>query len=249
MEHVVPAGLGGWRTLPAASCEKCRKITHGFETKALRHVIGPGRYWLGIPASKKNKRPDFWPAYAYSDGAADQKVMIPISELPFFLCLPTFTANSAISGLIPPEHIPDDVDEWFIVTEDPVSLGAKLKTHGADYLSVNFDHLAFARMLAKIAVGYCVIEFGWNNFTPAVTPLILGDTNVYRDVISSSQLRTENSHGDLERRYEHDISHCISSGKVPMVCVRIDLFKNLAAPSYYVLAGALGGVTLRFAES
>ena len=57
-EHVIPSGLGGWRTLPRASCERCQNITREFETVALRHVLGPGRYWLGIPPKKGKRRPD-----------------------------------------------------------------------------------------------------------------------------------------------------------------------------------------------
>jgi len=245
-EHVVPAGLGGTRTLPAASCEECRQLTHAFETTALRHVVGPGRYWLGIPTRKK-KRPEYWPAYRRSDVGPDQKVMIPTAELPFFLFLPTFATNEAIRGSIPRNHVPDDVDGGLIITESPVSLKSKLAAYNADYLASKLDHLAFARMLAKIALGYCVIEFGRNNFTPAVTPLILGKTNGYRDLVSSSHTPIlESREGSpLEREYKHQLLHKISN-KTGMVCVRIDLFENLDAPSYYVMAGTVGGLTLRF---
>ena len=105
-EHVIPVGLGGTRTLKNASCEKCRRITHRFETTALRHVLGPGRYWLGIRARKLKARPRSWPAYKTTEGGQTEKIDIPIDDLPFFMCLPTYKINSAITGSIPDEHIP-----------------------------------------------------------------------------------------------------------------------------------------------
>lgn len=248
-EHVVPAGLGGVRTLPAASCEKCRKITQEFETTALRHVLGPGRYWLGVPARRKQKRPESWPAYRRVDSGSDQRVMIPLSGLPFFLCMPTFTMNESLRSIIPSNHLPSDDDGGVFISEDPKIISQKLSEFDANYLASKIDHLSFSRMLAKIALGYCVIEFGWGKFTSAVSPLILGETNGFRNVVSSSMTPgKEGASGILERRYEHEFSHKVSNS-TGMVCVRIDLFKNLDTPSYYVLAGAIGGVTLRFGAS
>lgn len=248
-EHVVPAGLGGLRTIPAASCEKCRKITQEFETTALRHVLGPGRYWLGVPARKKQKRPESWTAYRRVDGGPDQKIMIQMSELPFFLCMPTFAKNDSLKEIVTSGHVPSGADSGVIISEDPINITKKLSEYGASYLSPKIDHLSFSRMLAKIALGYCIIEFGWDKFTSAVSPLILGETNAYRNFVSSSMTPDkEGASGVLERRYEHHFSHQISN-LTGMVCVRIELFKNFDTPSYYVLAGAIGGVTLRFSAT
>lgn len=237
-EHVVPVGLGGVRTLPKSSCENCRKITHSFETTALRHVLGPGRYYLGIKGRKKGRRPSTWPAYKLSEDGSKKRVEIPLNELPFFLSLPTYTTNPAISKSIPKEHQACQETGFILVTEAPTRLEARLAEYGADYLEIRMDHLAFARMLAKIAVGYCVSEFGYGNFTPIVNPLILGETNGFPNLVSSSTQPglIVGEEVPLEKRYEHHLMHKVASDS-NMICVRLDLFSNLKAPSYYVMAG------------
>lgn len=237
-EHVIPVGLGGVKTLPKASCESCRKITHSFETTALRHVLGPGRYFLGIKARRKGRRPSTWPAYKLNDDGSRNRVEIPLDKLPFFLCLPTYATNPAISKSIPEEHQICQETGFVLVTEAPKRLEARLAEYGASQLEMKMDHLAYARMLAKIAVGYCVSEFGFGSFTPIVNPLILGETNGFPNLVSSST-RPGSMEGEdvpLEQRYEHNLMHKVASDS-KMICVRLDLFSNLKAPSYYVMAG------------
>jgi hypothetical protein len=249
-EHVVPSGLGGSRTLPNASCESCRQITHAFETTALRHTLGPGRYWLGIPTRKRKKRPEHWPAYKTNADGSHTKIMIPVEDLPFFLCMPTYQCNPMIKPVIPKDHIPTVKDDGVIVSEDDESFKNKLSTYGADFVSPLIDHIAFARMLAKIALGYCVIEFGRGNFTPVVSPLILGHTNGYRNLVSTSHFSSEREKitKPLLPAYNHDIMHKITTD-TNVICVRIDLFTNLDCPSYYVIAGGQGDQRIRFSAS
>src|SRR5665213_1297104 len=235
-EHIVPVGLGGRRTLPNASCETCRQITHAFETTALRHVLGPGRYWLGIQPRRRNSRPQTWPAYK-ADGQT--KVEIPLDDLPFFLNLPTYTINPAIRSSIPNDHEPTRADGGIFVSEDPERINVRLRQYDADHFMTKLDHLSFAKMLTKIALGYCVAEFGYGTFTPMVTPLILGMTNAFPNLVSSSfKPINPDVRSDVERRFEHNLMHKIAQD-TGTICVRIDLFKNLDAPSYYVMAAAL----------
>jgi hypothetical protein len=169
--------------------------------------------------------------------------------LPFFLCMPTYRTNPSIRTSISEGHIAADSDGGMIISEDPTSLSAKLALYQADYLAPKLDHISFARMLAKIALGYCIIQFGRDSFTPLTNPLILGKTNGYPNFISSSQsAETGHSQTPLEQRYHHEFSHRIAQDN-GLICVRIELFINLAAPTYYVMAGAVGQGKFRFSAS
>lgn len=250
-EHAVPSGLGGNVRIPAASCESCRQVTHAFETTAMRHTLGPGRYRLGIrPRNGETKRrPKVWPAYKRgAEGALPIKVMIPLEKLPFFITMPTYASYQEWDAGIPDGHELHPSDGALLVTEEPERVVKVLTQHSADYFSPQIDHLAFARMLAKIAACYCVKEFGRANFTSTLSPLILGKTATYRRTVTSSvKPSTGLEHGLTINHFEHDLMHKVSP--TGNVCVRIDLFKNLEAPSYYVLAGVLGGLVLRFAAT
>jgi hypothetical protein len=251
-EHVLPAGLGGNRTLPHASCEKCRLITHEFETIALRKVIGPGRYQLGIPprSKKKGRRPEDWTVFKTSPDGSAEKVSIPVNDLPFFVYMPTFQSDWTVSGFMPERHCASKEDGVVIVSEQPDVIKAKLAKYGADLVLQTADHLAFAKMICKIALGYTISEVGIENFTPIVNPLILGKTNGYRSVVSSSQHPDPSGEEPirLEPRFEHHINHVVLTND--MICVRVDLLSNIRAPSYYVRVGMYGkGLELRFGAS
>jgi hypothetical protein len=175
--------------------------------------------------------------------------MIPMADLPFFLCMPTYKTNPSIRPCITGKHIPTEADGVIIITEKQDSLSAKLATYQADYLETKVDHISFAKMLAKIALGYCVIVFGRDGFTPMTTPLILGKTNGYRDIVSSSQmLRTPEPRIQIEQGYHHQLTHKITTNN-DLICVRIELFTNLEAPAYYVMAGTVGQSMLRVAAT
>jgi hypothetical protein len=161
--------------------------------------------------------------------------------------MPTYRTSDAVRSIIPFGQVAVEKDDGYLVKEDDAAFNEKLAKYGADYVSPAIDHLAFARMLAKIGLGYCCLEFGIDDFTPFSTPLILGDTSAYRHFISSTHQKAETPADfevPAEDRYHHEMYHKVSS--TGLICVRIDLFVNFKAPSYYVMSGIKGkGVTLR----
>jgi len=193
------------------------------------------------------ERPKTWPVNKLAKDGKRTKVDIPIDDLPFFMCMPTFKTNPAIQGSIPNGHSASVENGSILFSEKPELISERLQKYGANELSVTFDHLAFARMLAKIALAYCVAEFGYDGFTPMVSPLILGHTNGFPNIVSSSQAAPEEGVLELplERRFEHQLLHKIAAD-TKTVCVRIDLFKNIRGPSYYVMAGVKEGVVLQW---
>jgi hypothetical protein len=240
-EHFVPSGLGGVDIIPNATCGACQKITHRFETTALRHTLGPGRYWLGIKGKKGNtRRPKSWPAYRTDGDGAEHRIDIPLADFPFFMFLPKFKTGPNFREAIPSDQYPVEENGVILVSEDQQQISERLAKYGASELRATVDYLSFARMLAKIALGYCVKTFGYERFTPIVSPLILGWHNAYPNLVSSSTREHPPTQKDMliKRGYTHEYFYQICP-KTSAVDVRLDLFKNLDGPSYYVRAGIL----------
>lgn len=239
-EHFVPSGLGGVDILPNASCGACRKITHGFETTALRHTLGPGRYWLGIKGKKGNRRPTSWPAYRTDEDGTQHRIDIPLDDFPFFMFLPKFKTGPNFRNAVPDGQYPVEDNGYICVSEDHQEIARRLSKYGANEFRATMDYLTFARMLAKIALGHCVKTFGYDCFVPIVTPLILGWHNAFPKLVSSSTWDLPSTQKDMtiNRGYEHHYFHQVCP-KTSVVDVRLDLFRNLNGPSYYVRAGVL----------
>jgi len=177
-----------------------------------------------------------------------ERVDIPMAELPFFLCFPTFLSKDDIKDLMPAGHNPSSADGIYILSERPDIVTEKLSKYGADQILQNVDYLAFAKMLCKIALGFLIVEIGVTGWTPAVNPLILGHVDSFRGLVSSSESPVSPNQqinlGDSEKM--HNITQFRGSNN--LIRVRIDLFVNLSGPSYYVTAGMLGDdVKLRLA--
>lgn len=54
-EHILADGFGGNLILPQASCRRCAKIIHKFETQTLKSYCGLSRRQLGIKSRKRRK--------------------------------------------------------------------------------------------------------------------------------------------------------------------------------------------------
>ncbi|MEP1143491.1 MAG: HNH endonuclease [Henriciella sp.] len=236
-EHIIPRGLGGNITLRSASCPKCQKVIHKYETKVMRECLGPGRYKLGIRSRSSKDRPTTFPAIkAGSKGA--ETVDIPLSELPFFMLMPVFKTWPTLHSVISADHEPAPENGIILIGRDMDLLNAKLKEHSAEGLDLKFDLIDFGRMLAKIALGYCVKEFGYGRFIPFTGAFVTNEHNGFTQLISSSVLKTPAAENPFVPTpgYNHSISHLINRGKV---YVKIELFSNLGAPAYYVQSGIL----------
>jgi HNH endonuclease len=144
-EHIVPRGLGGNILFPRSTCEKCRKITHEFETVNMRKNFLYFRVHTGLHQHPK-ERPTHLPVRIRGSGT---RLVLP-SAHPNWLTLPLFMRPGILANL--PLGMP------FIIrgmhTTNPKNLTA-VQTQYSEYFEVdyNFDVDAFAKLLAKIAHG------------------------------------------------------------------------------------------------
>lgn len=173
-EHIIPYGLNGTWELKAASCADCAEITSSFERDVLRKALIAPRVALGFRSYRPKKIPKTLPL-EIDRGRGKEELDVPIEEHPAVAVLPRFEmpswitsrtrrsginligANTVYFGRIP---LPDFVKKY---------KGTKLTG------SVTYEPVAFARMVAKIAFGYCVARFGLDAVRNAyVLPAILG---------------------------------------------------------------------------
>ncbi len=148
-EHILPFALGGTVTIQRGSCEKCRKITHHFETAVLRGPMRMVRYIQNAPSRSKHKDvPKTIPVKSTRDGR-DVVIEALRDEAPILLPFPVFE---------PPGSFRSNESQLKLVRVVTGSFGGDpekfAKHHGAKELEIKIggtDAIAFARMLAKIA--------------------------------------------------------------------------------------------------
>lgn len=95
-----------------------------------------------------------------------------------------------------------------------------------------FDHLAFARMLAKMGHAFAAAKLGLDGFRPLLTGLIREQTDEYAEFIG----------GDPRPSPRKAVGHqmqinCIDIKGVEYAVVAIQLFAKFGAPVFQVVVG------------
>lgn len=236
-EHVIPQGLGG-RLVPDdeheaivlgdASCAECTKITRRLEGICLGKMMGHFRAKAGM--TRKDRRTETRRVkYTDLQGVASFED-VPVKDIPAILMLPIFFEAGVFSEQ--PIGGPYKIAHWLAVedTKSPAmhsDRGIGAAGHGpADY----------ARLLAKISLGYAVAVRGIDSFTPLVRNFILGKAN---DEFGHwvSGLPQEPPSANL-----HEIALVpLKKNKTGEIYVAADirLFAMYGAPRNYVVVGLL----------
>jgi hypothetical protein len=239
----VPAGLGGDRVLFKASCGVCKKKIDLVETACLENMLRDIRYRRGIGNRGVDKRPndlEVW-VTVKEDGSGKvvppglsppeagwEKRRRPYPQHPTFCMLPVFKLPG-ITRQVPVRDCNETnafIRPWwhreqFEVGEPPPK---------AMWTETKFDSLMFVRMIAKIAHGVAVWEFGLENIESALPPLILGDDPslaFYRVGGVSADLPPASTPRHLE----------IGCTTTREIHVLVRLFADLGAPAYLVVVG------------
>jgi len=157
-EHIIPYALGGKDILLKASCEDCQKITSKFELTVLRKELFQIRAKLGLP-SRKSTYPKELPLIVELGGKV-KTFYLPTTKYPTLGGFLEYPLPGVLGGTAPERGInvtgfalqqiggPDIEDLKELVGSG--TLTGRFVSHGN----------AFERMLAKIAFGYGVSEYG-----------------------------------------------------------------------------------------
>jgi hypothetical protein len=172
-EHIIPLALGGRFVIPEASCPNCSEITSDFERRVLRGFMRDARVTGGFPTRRPQERPQTLPLQIERDGVFEE-MQLPSAQHPALLILPLLYPAGVLTGRDLKTGTSCAGYETLYFGADPVSVGKKL---GATSIrtSVDWDLTSFARLLAKIAYGFAVAEYGLlpKEQVP-ILPLILG---------------------------------------------------------------------------
>ena len=232
-EHIVPRGLGGpWRLLKA-SCKECAEITSGFERDVVGEFFILVRTKLGLPTYHPKKRPDSFSFMVTIDGR-EEVMNLPVSDCPTLFMMPQFEK---------PGYIRKDTQGKGISVTGMSLHGSglgELKTkHNVESISYTEDlRTSFARVLAKIAYGMTVFQYGLDMIEEAyVLPCILGKKD---DVGQWVGCEDPHKSPDLlpRERFLHRIDLLMKKSEVG---ARIRLFANYQTPEYLVIVGRLKG--------
>lgn len=230
-EHFVPEGLGSRLLLAEASCRDCAALTMAFENAMLQKLMLAARRKLKI-RGKKRKRDKAKFAVRRVDATGIETIeWHTLEDHPTVLLLVAMDAPGLIQGRKAGE--PALMLPWAYT---PATI--KLKDRRS-FSTPALDTVALCQMLAKIAHGFAVWQFGLDGFTPMLLELILhghnGDQSLSRYFVVGGSLR-ELAPTNALHVLGWDI-HLIERQEYLVVAVR--LFSYLGAPIYFVVVGRL----------
>lgn len=231
-EHIIPYGLNGQWVLPKASCDKCAKITDNFEEDVLRRLFLETRTSLGLKTRNIENRPKLLPQIVIKD-EKEEILSLPPSEHFTIACFLEYPLPAYIDGrsyekgveviahsFISLKESSDEIFKKYEISE----VKSKFTLNRAD---------SFPRLLAKIAYGFTVAQFGLDNLEENFLPkVIIGEDKKickYIGTCTDKIIRTKNTlHYVITKVNEkHEI------------IVRIKRFSFTDAPEYLIVVGIL----------
>jgi len=230
-EHILPLGFGGNYVLPRSSCAKCQEIIGRLEVTVLRHMFGGYRMKVGMPSRHRRNRSHTITTHIRSRDGQESAITIDAALHPGIIGFPTYPYPGIVNG-----EQPMDDWEWgyHIIVPSMRSYNALLQQTNGVAIRTHLDGLAFARVLAKIALG-----FAFGERVPLREPSRL----LLRDLILGNSAAATHVVGCLLSDipdHEEGVPHkCtlrrMSVGEREYVCADIRLFAYLPTPIYRVI--------------
>ncbi len=240
-EHIIPYGLNGNQVLLDASCSDCSKITSAFERDILRHTFLLPR--KAFKMRSYNKHEDEIPA-KLEIGESVKYINIPRDDAPIMFTLPIFLAPS-ILDIRPFQPGIQGTGDFQIHEIRGIAKEKLRKKHGGPgkvSFDIAYNPNNFARLLAKIAYGFAVAQFGLDDVEDlGIVSTIKGETDdvgkwvgcvsgekfAPNTVLHSWQSQIQGSYqiDDLKGTMEARLSY------------RISLFSLFSTPEYTVVVG------------
>ncbi len=232
-EHIVPYGLGcppEW-VLYEGSCRACARITSAFERDVLKEYFREPRATLDLPTYRRKNRSKSVDLRLLRDRQSFV-ASLPAGECPTLIVMPHLKV---------PAYMGDyDYERGVMVVgcslHGPSDMKERLARLDADGFSVSVSGVlvSFARMLAKIAYGMSVLQFGFHAFKEVfVLPCILGQKDDAGQWVGCSQEPAIVPEVD---KLLHTVEVASSNS---VVGVYIRLFANYKTPVYLVFVGRL----------
>lgn len=175
-EHIIPFSLGGPLMLPRASCASCSKKTGAFEQACARDMFGAYRLAGNLPTRHLDQRPRTLEIHTHSGpDTKREEHWLSLAEYPIISAVvPELEVAGILRGAPSTEIF--QVNPKIINLVRDTEARKKLETEGKQFeVSRTLKITDFAKLLAKIAHSYAVVELGLEAFHSFLPPLILGE--------------------------------------------------------------------------
>jgi hypothetical protein len=243
-EHVVPRGLGGKiapvgahtaAVLGKASCERCRKVTHKFETICQQQMFGHLRIRSGM---KQSEAPDTVSGLLrFADGSTKEVHGHP-ADFPALLFMPLLRKSPGL-------WLPNDSEEpplrrfvGKLIFKPRQPSAFEAPEVGTE---IAIDVPAYQRMIAKIALGAAILKHGPDHFQPLVDKFIRGDEpNAVGRYLFGYDLQEEKPSAGGKRGHHLVMTreHTHRDG-INYVIGFVRLFANYGTPTHGVVVGVV----------
>jgi hypothetical protein len=239
-EHFVSEGLGARLVLLEASCDCCATKTSNIERMVLQQPLWVARVRLRIRRKKRKRSEELFPVAVNKSG--DNVIQrVALDDHPAVLILPRFD----YPGLTVDRPIGQSGFRGVfmqLLTDLP-------KPGFPEFATPSVDTAAFCQLIAKIAHGFAVLEFGLGGFSPLLPELVLrnygGDNS-----LSWFHLVGGEPHHCAPSEAQHTLGWTVGeNGNTVYLIVILRLFDNLGAPVYYAAAGTLNQEQLEQARA
>jgi hypothetical protein len=233
-EHIIPYGLGATWVLRKASCKRHRDITSKFELDVQRNLWGLIRAAIGTP-SRKGHAGKLLKVMLKTEAGLETDVDLdpalvgaPIEFIR--LPLPRYLSGIKQTGSL---SVIGNVMHYF---PDPERFRRELRAQygpGQVSFSTTFQPVAFAQMLAKIALGFTIARFGLEGIKKCyIIPAIDDGTGIGQWVgcIDDGITLSEGTN-------DFEISGGFINTPTRDIVVEVRLFGKLKTPTYIVVVG------------
>jgi hypothetical protein len=239
-EHVVPLSLGGTFILPKASCEKCAKPIARLEGYVARQVFQDVRIEHGFPTRRPKERPTHLPlreSFSPSPELAPVR-LVPTSEYPGMLVLTIHEPAGILVGRSPEAGSKGQMFLHQIAGSKQRI--AKLKEQGIETRQYReFKPDLLIRLVAKMALGFGVAQYGFDHIEPTVRDVILRrDTNPYHWGGGVTREMDEFPPPFGKTVLHRFVGYTREIARVSYLVIQLQLFAYLGAtPGYAVVVG------------
>lgn len=225
-EHIIPYGLGGEEVLLNASCSDCAQATSEFEYEVLHKQVMQLRAQYDVP-SRNNSVPDKLPLEILVDKEKEERVRFSTAEHPTLALFLLYPSPGVIGGDHPKEGINIIGNQlWQIGGPQLNEAAEKFGWEGIKF-SETFVGNTFERLLAKIAFGFGVREYGLENLKESPLPsTILGQEDDAGKWIGCGRFYPD----PADEMHQIDLE---KQGDWILASVR--LFANVPTPQYIVI--------------
>lgn len=235
-EHLIPFSLAGRHVLLRASCRACEGKTSRWESQVAHDSFLPVRTLLALPTRRPKKRPTSFPAKVRR-GATWREEDLDLTRVTAVAPFPKLPAPGAMDGrpLSTSVQTHGVIGLRVVANDGRDSNPAKRAGVDAVEIPITYEPVPFMRMLAKIAWGYTVAQYGVEAVEPAVIGVVLGtDHNV------AHYVGTLDGWTLFDGPATSDIHVCVAVIEDGWVLAGVRLFSNQGAPEYTVVVGRLG---------